>query len=160
MAAPTVETAMLPAPVAASPRRRAPVPLVVGGVVVGALFVGPLVYLVVRTLGFGDAALDVLTSDEAGAPLLRTLLLAVTVSAACALLGTACAWLVARTDLPGRRVLRVLFVLPLVIPSFVGAFALQAAFVQGGLLDELFGLGTGIRIEGFWGAFAAITLLS
>jgi iron(III) transport system permease protein len=160
MAAPTVETAMLPAPVAATARRRAPVPLVVVGVVVGALFVGPLVYLVVRTLGFGDAALDVLTSDEAGAPLLRTLLLAVTVSVACALLGTACAWLVARTDLPGRRVLRVLFVLPLVIPSFVGAFALQAAFVQGGLLDELLGLGTGIRIEGFWGAFAAITLLS
>ncbi len=151
---------MLPAPRASAVARRAPWPLVVVGIVVGVLFVGPLVYLLVRTLGFGDEALDVLTSDDAIGPLLRTLLLAVTVSITCAVLGTALAWLAARTDLPGRKVLRVVFVLPLVIPSFVGAFALKAAVAPQGLFDELFGLGTGVTIEGFWGAFLAITLLS
>ena len=155
-----VESAMLPAPRVATGARRAPVPLVVVGTVVGALFVGPLVYLVVRTLGFGDAAIDVLRSDDALGPLLRTLLLAATVSSTCAVLGTALAWLAARTDLPGRGVLRVVLVLPLVIPSFVGAFALQAAVASEGLFDDLLGLGTGITIEGFWAAFLAITLLS
>jgi iron(III) transport system permease protein len=154
-----MEAAMLPAPRASAVAGRAPWPLVVVGIVVGVLFVGPLVYLLVRTLGFGDQALDVLASDDALGPLLRTLLLAVTVSATCAVLGTALAWLAARTDLPGRRVLRVVFVLPLVIPSFVGAFALKAAVAPEGLFDELFGLG-GVTVEGFWGAFLAITLLS
>jgi iron(III) transport system permease protein len=154
-----MEAAMLPAPRASAVAGRAPWPLVVVGIVVGGQFVGPRVYLRVRTLGFGDQALDVLASDDALGPLLRTLLLAVTVSATCAVLGTALAWLAARTDLPGRRVLRVVFVLPLVIPSFVGAFALKAAVAPEGLFDELFGLG-GVTVEGFWGAFLAITLLS
>jgi iron(III) transport system permease protein len=155
-----VESAMLPAPRVAIGAHRAPVPLVVVGIGIGALFVGPLVYLIVRTLGFGDEAIDVLRSDDALGPLLRTLLLAATVSSTCAVLGTALAWLAVRTDLPGRRVLRVVLVLPLVIPSFVGAFALQAAVAPEGLFDDLLGIGTGITIEGFWGAFLAITLLS
>lgn len=39
------------------------------------------------------------------------------------LLGTCLAWLVARTDLPGARLFRTAFVLPFLIPPFVGALA-------------------------------------
>jgi len=140
--------------------RRAPRSLVVTSALVAALFAGPLLYLAIRTVGFGSGALDVLASDDAAGPLLRTLVLAASVSASCALLGTGLAWLVVRTDLPGRRVLRVLLVLPLVIPSFVGAFALQAAFASGGLVDRVLDLGVPPRIEGFWAAFGVLTLLS
>ena len=60
------------------------------------------------------------------------------------MVGTTAAWLVSRTDLPGRRVLRLLLPLPLVLPSFIGAFALIAAFARGGLLERLLGpLGVG-----------------
>ena len=38
------------------------------------------------------------------------------------LIGTAAAWLVERSDLPGRRVWTVLLVAPLAVPSFVNAF--------------------------------------
>lgn len=127
---------------------------------VAVLFAGPLLYLAVRVSGLGTAALEVLVSDDALGPLLRTLLLATTVSGACAVLGTGLAWLVIRTDLPGRRVLRVVLVLPLVIPSFVGAVALQAAFATGGLLDRAIGFGAPPRLEGFWAAFGVLTLLS
>ena len=150
----------VPAPI--GPRRfprRAPRSLLVSGAVVAALFAGPLVYLLVRTVGFGAEAFDVITSDDAAGPLMRSLLLAASVSSACALLGTGLAWLVVRTDLPARRFLRVLLVLPLVIPSFVGAFALQAAFAQGGLLDSFLSFG-GTRLEGFWAAFGVLTLFS
>jgi len=154
-------TPLVPAPLASGHRApRAPRALVVTGAVVATLFAGPLVYLAIRTMGFGGSALDVLASDDAAGPLLRTLLLAASVSASCALLGTGLAWLVVRTDLPGRRVVRVLLVLPLVIPSFVGAFALQAAFASGGLLDRILGFGVPPRIEGFWAAFGVLTLLS
>lgn len=157
----TVDAALAPVPtVAEATPRRPPWPLTVVGVAVGLCFIGPLVYLVVRTVGFGDEAIDVLTSDDALGPLSRSLLLAVTASATCALLGTGLAWLVTRTDLPGRRFLRIVLVLPLVIPSFVGAFALQAAVASDGLLDDVLGLGTGFRVEGYWGAFVVIALLS
>jgi iron(III) transport system permease protein len=157
----TVDAALAPVPAGADvARRRPPWALSMVGAVVALCFVGPLVYLVVRTIGFGDEAIDVLTSEDALGPLGRSLLLAITASATCAVLGTGLAWLVTRTDLPGRRLLRVLLVLPLVIPSFVGAFALQAAVANEGLLDDLLGLGTGFRIEGYWGAFAVIALLS
>lgn len=39
------------------------------------------------------------------------------------ILGTFLAWLVARTDLPGRSFLRTAFVLPFMIPPFIGALA-------------------------------------
>ncbi len=55
------------------------------------------------------------------------------------------AWLVMRTDLPGRRVIRLLLPLPLVLPSFIGAFALIAAFAPGGLLERVLGAAGGDR---------------
>ena len=57
-------------------RRRAPGLLVATGIALAVLFAVPLVYLVVRTIGFGSEALDVLDSDDALGPLSRTLLLA------------------------------------------------------------------------------------
>jgi iron(III) transport system permease protein len=134
--------------------------LVVVSLVVACAFAGPLVYLVVRTVQEGGDALAVLRSDTAIGPLIRTLLLAGSTSAACAVLGTALAWLVMRTDLPFRRLLRVLIALPLVIPSFVGAFVVIAAFARGGLVDELLGLDALPRVRGFWWAFATLTILS
>ena len=68
-------------------------------------------------------------------------------------LGTTLAWLVTRTDLPGRRLWRVVLPLPLVIPSFVGATALLSALGPGGLVPFA------PRIEGYWGAFLVLTLL-
>jgi len=156
--APAVTEPVPTAPARGSPR--APWPLVATGVLVAGLFAGPLLYLAIRTSELGSGALDVLGSDDTWGPLLRTLLLAASVGAACAVLGTGLAWLVVRTDLPGRRVVRVLLVLPLVIPSFVGAVALQAAFATGGVVDRVIGLGTPPRIEGFWAAFGVLVLLS
>jgi iron(III) transport system permease protein len=126
---------------------------------VAAVFAGPLVYLTVRNADNVSAALDVLRSDDAVGPLLRTLTLATTVSVSCAALGTALAWLVTRTDLPLRRMWRVVVPLPLVIPSFVGTFALLAAFSPGGLLDDIVGYSLP-RVRGFWPSFVVLTLIS
>ena len=82
---------------------------------------------------------------------------------ASAVLGTVLAWLVARTDLPGRRVARLLLPLPLVMPSFIAAFALLAAFAPGGLLAGLLeplGVERLPAFEGFWGALYVLTLFT
>ncbi len=158
--APSAAAPLPPAPVERRYRPRPPVPLLVTSLVIAALFAGPFLYLVWRNIGFGSEALEILGSGTATGPLGRTLLLATTVAAACAALGTALAWLVTRTDLPFRRVWRVVLALPLVIPSFVGALALVAAFATGGLLDELVGFDHLPPVRGYWAAFAVLTLLS
>jgi iron(III) transport system permease protein len=159
-----------PAPAAAHPPARGrgsgaravprpPLLLVATGVAIAAVFAGPLAYLAVRNARDLSAALDVLRSDDATGPLLRTLALAASVSGACAALGTALAWLVTRTDLPARNLWRVLVPLPLVIPSFVGTFALIAAVSPGGLLDDLVGVNLPSP-RGFWPSFVVLTLIS
>ncbi|HEX2575511.1 MAG TPA: ABC transporter permease subunit, partial [Aquihabitans sp.] len=58
--------------------------------------------------------------------------------------GLPAAWAVARIDLPGRRLLRALLVVPFVLPTLVVGAALQATF-------DLFGLdgrGGGLRLQG------------
>jgi iron(III) transport system permease protein len=125
-------------------------------------FAAPLAYLVVRNIEEGGVA-STLADGALLAPLGRSLLLATSVAAAAAVLGTTAAWLVMRTDLPGRRVIRLLLPLPLVLPSFIGAFALIAAFAPGGLLEEaLSPLGvSGLpEVRGFAGGFAVLSLLT
>jgi iron(III) transport system permease protein len=156
---PVAEAPLPPAPRVRRFRPRPPLPLVFVSLVVAAAFAGPLVYLVIRTAQEGGDAFAVLRSDTAFGPLTRTLLLAASTAAACAVVGTALAWLVMRTDLPLRRLFRVLVALPLVIPSFVGAFVLIAAFARGGLLDDFLGIDLP-RVRGYWATFLTLTLLS
>lgn len=122
-------------------------------------FAVPLGYLVVRNLEEGALA-STLADESLLGPLGRSLLLATTVSVAAAVLGTGAAFLVTRTDLPLRRLLAVLLALPLVLPSFVAAFAMIAAFARGGLLERVFGIPSLGTVGGFWWAFGGLALIT
>jgi iron(III) transport system permease protein len=141
-------------------RSRPPAGLVAGTLVVGALFAFPLGYLAWGVAGLGSDFFDILRAEDIGEPLRNTLLLSATVALAATALGTALAWLVTRTNLPGRAVWRLVLPLPLVMPSFVGAFALIAAFAPGGVVDVLIGFDRAPAIEGYWAAWAVLTLLT
>ena len=56
-------------------------------------------------------------------PILNSLLLASSVAAIAAAVGTALAWAVSRTDIPGRAAIRLLVFAAFVTPSFLGATA-------------------------------------
>ena len=56
-------------------------------------------------------------------PLLTTLWTSAAVGLICVMLAAPMAWLVARTDLPGKRFLRTLILASFVTPPFLGAFA-------------------------------------
>lgn len=62
----------------------------------------------------------------------------------CLLLGVPLAWLLARVEFPGRRVVRALVTVPLVLPPVVGGVALLLVFGRrgpvGGWLDATFGI--------------------
>ncbi len=128
-------------------------PAVLAGTV-GLLFLFPVGYLLIRTVTLGSDFRSILVSSTTLRPLLNSLLIAGSTAALSAVIGTTLALLVARTNLPGRSVWRWALALPLVIPSFVGATAVLAAFGPGGLVEFV------PRVQGFWGALAVLTLLT
>ncbi len=120
----------------------------------------PAIYLVVAAADLPLARIVEIATEERTRRLAgRTLLLGTSVTLACLVLGVPLAWLTVRSDLPARRFFAIATGLPLVIPTFVGAFALVAAFARGGLVEEWFGI-VPPSPYGFWGAFVALTLFS
>ena len=112
-----------------------PGPLAFVGLVIGAAFAVPAVYVVLQLFSLGAPIGE--TWVEIRGPLWRTLQLAALVSASTAFIGTLLAWVTVRTDLPFRRVWRVALVLPLVLPSFVGAGAFIAGIAPGGIIHDV-----------------------
>ncbi|WP_028649508.1 ABC transporter permease [Nocardiopsis sp. CNT312] len=85
-----------------------------------------------------------LTEPEVLSALWLSLSTATAATALSLLLGVPLAWLLARTGFPGRRLLRALVTVPLVIPPVVGGVALLLSLGRNGLigrhLDAWFGL--------------------
>ena len=113
----------------------APGPLAFVGLAIGAVFAVPAIYVAVQVVSLDTPFAE--TWDEIRGPLWRTLQLAALVSATAAFIGTLLAWVTVRTDLPFRRAWRVALVLPLVLPSFVGAGAFIAGIAPGGIIYEV-----------------------
>ncbi len=129
-------------------------------IVLAAAFLLPGLFVLIRTVGLGGDLVETL-GDSLG-PLGRTILLSTTVSVSAVVVGTGLAWLLVRTDLPGRRVLRVLVVLPLVLPSFVGAAAFLAAVAPGGPVHSVLGV-IGVvppRLSGLLPSWQILTLFT
>ena len=123
----------------------------------------PVAYLAIVILDDPAAAWRSLRRDEPLALLARSLALALSVAGAATALAVPLAWLTARTDLPGRRVWAVLAALPLVIPSYIGAYLLVSALGPRGELQsalEPLGIERLPSIYGFGGAWLVLTLFT
>ena len=146
-----------------SQRARAPLSLALTASLIALLLLLPLLYLLVRTLGIGQEAVDLLLRPRTLRILWNSLALTVAVTAVTLLLAMPLAWLTVRTDLPGRRLWSLLATLPLVIPSYVGGFALVATAGPKGMLQELLaplGVERLPSIYGFPGALWILSLLT
>jgi iron(III) transport system permease protein len=84
----------------------------------------PVVITVIQAFqgGFSAAKRAI---DQPSTPTLlwHTVLLAIVVTPVCGAVGVACAWVVERTRIPGRRVWTLLLVAPLAMPLFVTSYA-------------------------------------
>lgn len=129
------------------------------------ILLSPLYHVVFRASS-GDAqdALDYLMRPGTISVMRRSFTLVVAVSLTACLIGIPAAWLTERTNLIGRRWWTIALLLPLVIPSYVGAFALIGAIgprgILQGWLENAFGIERIPSIYGFWGAWLAISLFS
>ncbi len=141
-----------------------PIVVLAPALLVGAAMLLPLLYLVIRGSGASDEAWRLLFRAQTLYTLARTLLLMASVTLISVAIAVPLAWLTVRTDLPFRRVWGVVSVLPLVIPSFVGAFLYISALGPRGLLQgamqDMFGLERLPEIYGLAGATLTLALLS
>lgn len=145
-------------------RRRPPVALAALAALVAACAALPAGYLAVTVVGDFGASVDSLWRERTAELALGSVTLAAAVTVSALALAVPLAWLTARTDLPGRRLWTVAAVLPLVIPSYIGAYLFVSALGPRGLLAQ--GLETAVGIEripslyGFTGAWIVLTLFT
>ncbi|WP_218150625.1 molybdate ABC transporter permease subunit [Actinokineospora terrae] len=119
-----------------------PAVLVVPAVLGLAFLVLPLVGLLART-SWAEFPSRLL-SAEVGEALRLSLVCASLATVVCVVLGVPLAWVLARGDIPGRRLVRALVTVPLVLPPVVGGVALLLVLGKrgpvGGLLENWFGV--------------------
>ncbi|MBZ6494318.1 ABC transporter permease [Natrinema longum] len=131
-----------------------------GAIAVIVLF--PLTYLLFEAMTVDTGRLwEMLVRPQTATIVTNSLLLMTGVTVLSALLGVPLAWLTVQTDLPFRRFWSVVAALPLVVPSYIGAFAFVSAFGPQGefqsILEPL-GIQQLPEIYGLPGATLVITL--
>ena len=144
--------------------RRLPLGLTLVAAAVATLVVLPLLWLLDRASMVGvHRAVALLTSPDNITVLLNSVGLVAAVTAGSILLGVPLAVLTVQTDLPFRRFWTIASALPLVVPSYIGAFSYVSAFGPRGELAGLLaplGVETLPSIYGFHGAVLVLTLFT
>jgi len=103
---------------------RAPAALIGAAAFAAALVLLPILATIVQASGLSaPRAAHLLMRPLVGVLIMNTVGLVVAASATCAIIGTATAWLIERTDVPGRKVWAALAVAPLAIPPFISSYA-------------------------------------
>jgi iron(III) transport system permease protein len=111
------------------------------GILVAATLI-PLGYVVWAAVSIGwTRAYDLVVRPRVGELLFNTVALIVITVPLCVVIGVGVAWLVERTDLPGREFWRPLFVAPLAVPAFVNSYAWI------GVIPSLHGLLAGVLVS-------------
>ena len=122
-------------------RQRVPVGLLIPAAIGLGFLVLPLAGLLIRA-PWGTLP-ERLTEPGVLTALRLSLQTATAATCLCVVLGVPIAWLLARVEFPGRRVVRALVTVPLVLPPVVGGVALLLVFGRRGLLgvwlDSTFG---------------------
>jgi iron(III) transport system permease protein len=112
----------------------------------------PLVYLLYQGASVAPEIWMRLLATRVPDLLVNTLTLAGLVTLGALGLGLLLAWLVERTDLPGRRFFRPLMISPLIVPSYLLAICYAAFFGSYGILEKaLRATGWEVSVPGVYG---------
>ena len=137
--------------------------LLTTNVIILSLFLMPLFYLFWRFADLSRNLSRFLNSWDVSTLLFNTVLLFFAVVFTSLLLGLTISVLTVRYKFPGSKILFSLTILPLVIPSYIGALTYVSVFSPKGLFVEIFsryGLSEIIGIEGFVGSWIVLTLFT
>jgi len=138
-------------------RRRVSALTKTAAVMVASIVTLPMLYLLIRSVQGGARAWSALVMAPSTLSLVSaTCLLAAGVAILSIAIALPYAWLVTRTDLPGRRFWAVAGALPLVFPSYIAAFTMVAVLGPRGELARLLGRTLPEVAYGYSGALIAL----
>ncbi|WP_252311173.1 iron ABC transporter permease [Sinobaca sp. H24] len=126
----------------------------------------PVVYVVLQSAGAGADSWARLLDTRIPELLWNTLSLTAMVTLFAVLLGVSLAWIVNRTDLPGKKHWQWMLALPLVIPPYVGAMAYIIVFGPTGWAAGLWRdmqfmtADYPLNMYSFWGVFFVLTMFT
>jgi iron(III) transport system permease protein len=142
--------------------RKMPVsPLSAVSALLALLLLSPVLWIVLRAseVAPGRAVSRILSADTAEI-VVNSLVLVALVTGLSLMIGVPLAVLTVQTDIPFRRGWTVLAALPLVVPSYVGAFAFLSISGDEGLLADSLGIAGVPEIQGLWGTVLVLTLFT
>ena len=123
----------------------------------------PLCYVAINLLSNPNDFFEYILETKTLKLAWNTILLAVTVTIASIGISVPLAILTIRSNLPLKKLFRVLLCLPLVFPSYIYGFLFIILFGPKGFLYDMLQI-IGIEkipdLYGYWGAFLCLTLLS
>jgi iron(III) transport system permease protein len=123
----------------------------------------PLCYVAINLISSPNKFIEYLVETKTLRLAWNTILLAVTVTVASICISVPLAILTIRSNLPMKRLFRVLLCLPLVFPSYIYGFLFIILFGPKGVLYDILqviGIDRIPDLYGYWGAFLCLTLLS
>jgi iron(III) transport system permease protein len=124
--------------------RRVPLPVSLLAAIVGALTVVPVVIVVGQAASVGGSeVLRLLLRPRMAMLFSNTVGLTIAVVVAAALLGLGVAWVLERSDLPGRAFWQIAAAIPIAIPAFITTYGWVSLTP---------------RVEGYWGALLILSL--
>ena len=142
---------------------KTPKALIITNFIILITFLLPTFYLIWRFLTFSRSYVSFFRSWNVFDLLLNTMLLFIFVVISSLILGLLISIILVRFNIPGSKILFTLSVLPLVIPSYIGALTYVSAFSPKGLFVQLFsslGINEIAGIDGFFGSWLVLTLFT
>jgi len=142
---------------------KTPKALIITNFIILITFLLPTFYLIWRFLTFTRSYVSFFRSWNVFDLLLNTMLLFIFVVISSLILGLLISIILVRFYIPGSKILFTLSVLPLVIPSYIGALTYVSAFSPKGLFVQLFssfGINEIAGIDGFFGSWLVLTLFT
>ena len=142
---------------------KTPKALIITNFIILITFLLPTFYLIWRFLTFTKSYVSFFRSWNVFDLLLNTMLLFIFVVISSLILGLLISIIIVRFNIPGSKILFTLSVLPLVIPSYIGALTYVSAFSPKGLFVQLFsslGINEIAGIDGFFGSWLVLTLFT
>ena len=142
---------------------KTPKALIITNFIILITFLLPTFYLIWRFLTFTRSYVSFFRSWNVFDLLLNTMLLFIFVVISSLILGLLISIILVRFNIPGSKILFTLSLLPLVIPSYIGALTYVSAFSPKGLFVQLFssfGINEIAGIDGFFGSWLVLTLFT
>ena len=139
------------------------------GVAIAVIMTIPIIYVIWRSLFAGGEHWQRLLDDRIPQLLWNTLSLTMVVTMLTILIGVSLAWIVIRTNIPGKKVCRWLLALPLTIPPYVGAVTYIIVFGRSGWVRDLWNQSPwmvnifgnySFDIHSFWGVALVLTMFT